>query len=344
MRFRGIGRMRAVARRLGLVPRPRALILLYHRIAEVSYDPHGLCVTPRHFAEHLEVLRQQTDLVRLRDLDQVLDGVQGPERAVAVTFDDGYADNLASAKPWLERFEAPAAVFVASGYLGSSRGFWWHELEQIVIGSEVLPETLEISVQGRVHRWKDGLETESGAGLRGRDSKRAPSLEQPQRERQSLYRALQRLLRPLGAEERRAVLDQLRSWAGRPTLEEPSSRPLSTAEVGRLAADGLVEIGAHSVSHPLLPARPGAEQADEIGRSRRDLEAIAERPVTRFAYPFNATSALTERLVRESGFSRAYGGTAALDGSIERFRVPRLQVADGDGDQFARQLREWFRR
>jgi peptidoglycan/xylan/chitin deacetylase (PgdA/CDA1 family) len=140
------------------------------------------------------------------------------------------------------------------------------------------------------------------------------------------------------------VLDQLRSWAGRPTLEEPSSRPLSTAEVGRLAADGLVEIGAHSVSHPLLPARPAAEQADEIGRSRRDLEAIVERPVTRFAYPFSATSALTERLVRESGFSRAYGGTGELGGSTERFRVPRLQVADSDGDRFARQLREWFRR
>ena len=112
--------------------RSSPLILLYHRVANAKPGPHsnvsGLSVTPEHFEQQLAVLRRRFAPLRLRDL------LESPPRfrhpAVAVTFDDGYADNLHAALPLLERFGIPATFFVTSGMLGGEREFWWDTLER----------------------------------------------------------------------------------------------------------------------------------------------------------------------------------------------------------------------
>src|SRR5215212_8407591 len=99
-------------RRSSWWPRKRAgrtaLILMYHRVAKSSTDPFSTAVTPHHFAEHLEVLREYFHPVRLKQLPRELSVYNFPQPPVAVTFDDGYADNLYNAKPLLERFAIPA--------------------------------------------------------------------------------------------------------------------------------------------------------------------------------------------------------------------------------------------
>ena len=90
--------------------RSRDLILLYHRVARVDSDPWSLCVTPEHFSEHLEVLRKHRPI----RLDQVKPSgwrAGGSRASVAITFDDGYADNLYEAKRLLERYDIPATFF-----------------------------------------------------------------------------------------------------------------------------------------------------------------------------------------------------------------------------------------
>src|SRR5258707_784388 len=99
--------------------RGRRVVLLYHRIARIERDPWSLCVTPEHFAEHLDVLRAWR---RVR-LDQIGSG----RLSVAITFDDGYADNLHEAARLLIRSDTPATFFLATGYLGGAREFWWDE-------------------------------------------------------------------------------------------------------------------------------------------------------------------------------------------------------------------------
>src|SRR6266849_9213569 len=114
--------------------RSRSVILLYHRIASVQPDPWSLCVTPRHFAEHLDVLRKY----RRTRLDQLQPSGWSVDRelSVAITFDDGYADNFLVAQPKLRQYDTPATFFIATGCIDADREFWWDELERIVFQSE----------------------------------------------------------------------------------------------------------------------------------------------------------------------------------------------------------------
>src|ERR1051326_2045987 len=156
VRIRGIGRLRQSARWVSRRFTHEALILLYHRVVELSSDPYLLGVRPQRFAEHLEILRKHGRPMQLHQLAQALRDGNLPRRALVVTFDDGYADNLYTAKPLLERFEVPATIFVTTGYIGRDREFWWDELERLLLQPGILPETLRLNIGAGVCEWKLG--------------------------------------------------------------------------------------------------------------------------------------------------------------------------------------------
>src|SRR5829696_3444959 len=117
---------RAIRRRVGraLLPPPRGVVLLYHRVARPSFDPWGLAVAPERFAEHVDMLAERFRTVTLAS---VLDRPRrGRGTQVAVTFDDGYADNLEIAQPRLEAAGLPATYFISGD--GSTAPFWWDAL------------------------------------------------------------------------------------------------------------------------------------------------------------------------------------------------------------------------
>lgn len=105
---------------------------MYHRVATTASDPHELCVSPQRFAEQLELLHSAGEIMPLRDLARA--GRPRRGLAVAVTFDDGYADNALAAVPLLEAHDAPATVFVIAGEVGSGRPFWWDRLGAALLG------------------------------------------------------------------------------------------------------------------------------------------------------------------------------------------------------------------
>ena len=108
-----------------------AVVLLYHRVAEVVHDPWGLAVAPARFAEQLEALAMRFSPLPLGELAARMDAGDLPPRSVALTFDDGYRDNLETAEPLLARYGVRATIFVVSWYVGSGREFWWDELEAL---------------------------------------------------------------------------------------------------------------------------------------------------------------------------------------------------------------------
>src|SRR5262249_43149366 len=126
-------------------------ILLYHRVTRLDRDPQLLAVSPEHFAEHLDVLRRKANVV---PLNKFRGEPRLPSRAIAITFDDGYADNFVEAKPILERKEVPATVFVVSGFLGSAREFWWDELDRILLQPEDAEWHVEQTAAGIRRRLK----------------------------------------------------------------------------------------------------------------------------------------------------------------------------------------------
>lgn len=102
-----------------------APILLYHRIASLSNDPIKLCVSPTRFEEHLKLLKGKYRVIPLSELSlKLVSGdIQGNE--AAITFDDGYHDNLTEALPLLEKYNLPATIFVTTKMLGKKADFSW---------------------------------------------------------------------------------------------------------------------------------------------------------------------------------------------------------------------------
>ena len=227
--------------------RPETLMLVYHRIVALPSDPQLLAVTPKHFTEHLDILRRHYCPTRLRLLDQTR-GKADRSRMVVVTFDDGYADNLENGRPLLERHDVPATCFITTGYVGSEREFWWDELERILLQPGTLPGTLNLSLNGKSYDWKlDGGTTYSDADFGRHQDWHVERRDDPT-PRHELYRALCRLLRPLAEAERQTALEALLIWATTVSPPRSTHRPLSPSDVARLADGGLVEVGSHSVT------------------------------------------------------------------------------------------------
>ncbi len=335
----------ALARPLAAVVRRRvfgtALILLYHRVADLSSDPFQLAVTPRHFAEHLEVLRAVCTPVTLADLDRNPITGRAPRRPIAVTFDDGYADILEQAKPLLEQFDIPATVFVTSGYLGSASGFWWDELADAILGTAIVPSQLELITREVCEAREDRTEKQLGEGDCSHSSTATLVADEAAWRQRTLDSLYQHLLAASVA-DRDAAVKAIRAYVGEQGCRQ-SYRVLSAADVVTLANGGLIDVGAHTVTHPRLATLALDDQRNEIWRGKARLEEVLGRPVTSFAYPHGAYSQQTISLVREAGFERACSTIhdVVWRGS-DRFQLPRFRVLDWDGDMFARRLDAWL--
>ena len=306
-----------------------AVILGYHRIAEYRSDPYSICVTPKNFAEHLAIITKIARPIKLQSLVEGLRAGRVPPRTVVITLDDGYADNLHIAKPLLAHYEVPATTFITSGYLG--REFWWDQLDRVLPGLATLPEQLSLTIGGVLHQ----LEPAGPGGHKSEQSAAA------WRQRSLLW--LYGLLQPMVEGERKQVMEQIRLWPGAVTHDDSPRTVLSPDELRSLAQEALVEIGAHSVSHPYLARLPVSEQEAEIQGCKNDLEKILNRPVTSFAYPHGSLSDPTVTAVRNAGYSCACTSSNDIVWSKSNsFQLPRFWPNDCDGASFARWLSRWL--
>jgi peptidoglycan/xylan/chitin deacetylase (PgdA/CDA1 family) len=328
---------------------PRAIILLYHRIRPgSSCDPYALGVTPEHFAEHLQLLRKHGRPMGLQQLVEALRYGNLPRRAVVVTFDDGYADNLNLARPLLERHDVPATVFVTAGYLGQGCEFWWDELDRLLLQPGTLPELLRLEINGIRHQWELGSVTSYDDSASRTHCNWHYAMTTDPTPRHQIFRVLYRELLVMPHQQRRSTLESLRTWAGAEATARASHRILSQEEVVRLAEGGLVEIGAHTMTHPVLGSLSRAGQAEEIRGSKDQLEDILGHTVTSFAYPYgtrarNDYTPETVELVRDAGFACGCSNLATpVHQGSDTYQLSRATVKDWDGERLAERLQAWF--
>lgn len=331
MRVPGLWRIKRRWSRLTAPVRSQVVILMYHRIFEATTDPWNLCVSRTHFEEHLQCLRKHYSVLSLGSLVQSLKDRQLPHRAVVLTFDDGYLDNYLNAKPLLEQYDIPATVFVSTGYVDANREFWWDELEGLLLVTPNVPEQIALPSNGTVYHWD--LSEGSNSSDIGQPTART-----------RVYSGLYQLLRPLSQEQREPILEKLRSQIQGGERGRADYRAMTSQEVTQLAESDLVEVGAHTVTHPVLSAHSEDVQRWEMFESKQRLEAMVGRPVTTFSYPYGDAGDTTYRLAADVGFSGACTTVAAsVLSKSDPYQLPRFAALDWDGEEMGRRLHECFR-
>ncbi len=301
-RSNGRNALTTISRRLtSMFSRPTGAILMYHRIEDVPYDPWRLAVRPSHFEQHLQVLARR----RVVPLSKLL----STPGAIAVTFDDGYADFVENALPLLEKYEIPATLFYPTDAL-DGREFWWDRVEHALLNGNVhAPQQEGRRGAPPVPRWRTA---KLGARLRALHpaelAQALDELDAPKPEQQACAR------------HRMLTRDQLRTLARSP----------------------LIEIGAHTCSHPCLPQLSEDEQVREISESRQILEEIIRKPVKTFSYPYGAHDDGSVRAAERSGIDiGCIVGGGLLRADTHPLRLPRLMVRDWNRAGFTLQLELW---
>jgi peptidoglycan/xylan/chitin deacetylase (PgdA/CDA1 family) len=238
-----------------------------------------------------------------------------------VTFDDGYVDVYSQALPILHTYCCPTTLFVTTDAIGKNREFWWDALTRIFLETAFLPPTLKLAIADRAYAWVI-------PPLDGRGS------------RDKIFHEIYSALRTLPQEVRAAHVDKLGSWANCKLSARPAHRAMTRQELEALPHD-LIMIGAHSVTHPALPAHSPEFQRKEILESKKFCEAIAGVTVDTFAYPYGDHDAQTVSAVRDAGIKFACTtNSGVVHENVDPFRLPRFQIGDWNGDELLKRIDE----
>ncbi|PWF47654.1 polysaccharide deacetylase family protein [Massilia glaciei] len=279
-------------------------ILIYHRVLARPDPLFPEEVDARRFEQHLRLLGRWFHLLPLAEAVRRLRERTLPSRAACITFDDGYADNAEVALPILQRLRVPATFFIASGFLDG--GCMWND---------AVIEVVRNAPGGRLNLSRSGFGSFD--------------ISCPQR-RRAVIDTLINALKYLPTDEREA---RVRSMARRfaPTM-------LSSDQVIALHRAGM-EIGAHTVNHPILTKISNADARREIGNSRARLEEIIQAPVRLFAYPNGKPGRDFEKrhanMLRTQGFEAAVTTTwGAARADTDPFELPRFTPWDRGSSRF----------
>lgn len=307
-------------------PRAPLSVLIFHRVLSEPDPLFPSEVCARRFDALLGWVKQWFHVLPLDEAAARLADGTLPARAACLTFDDGYADNHDVALPLLKKHGLPCSFFIATGFLNGGR-MWNDTLIEAVRDCRLA--TLDLR----------GL-----LDAKGDDLGMYPLQPAVADRRELLHRLIPRI-KYLAPEPRVACVDAV---AARAEVRPPDDLMMSCAQVRALRAAGM-QIGAHTVSHPILATLPEADAADEIARSRDALQTLLGERVGLFAYPNGKPGTdyqrdVHPRLVRELGFDAAvsteWGASRHGD---DLFQIKRFTPWDGDrwrfGLRLARNLR-----
>ncbi|MEL7537991.1 MAG: polysaccharide deacetylase family protein [Pseudomonadota bacterium] len=292
-------------------PRARLMVFPYHRIVEAPDPLTPGSSTAERFENHLRWLSQYCHPLPLSEAVRRLESGSLPSRAVALTFDDGYENNLSVAAPLLKKHGVPATLFLAIDAL--ERGIMWND---------IIIEAV---------RKADGTLDARDCGL--------GSLDVTDENRLDVSKQLIAKVQYLPIADRMAAAEALYATA---SSVPPARQMLKPEQIPELAEYG-IEVGAHTVNHPILKTLNDAEARREIADSRDWIESIIGTRPTLFAYPngkrdFDYDGREME-IVESLGFDAAVAanwGCAAPGTSL--YELPRFKPWEKDERGFATRL------
>jgi peptidoglycan/xylan/chitin deacetylase (PgdA/CDA1 family) len=294
-------------------------ILMYHNFSGPgARDADALNV--EGIRRQFEYLRRYFHVVPLLHLvEQLAGGRDLEKRSVVLTIDDGHRNCYEFLFPLLKEFELPATLFVVSSFI---RGEDWIWTDKVLWLSDQpnCPEVLRPEQLASAFRW----------------------------------------LNRMSPDERNAVMQALADQAGVCIPKSPPAKyaPCSWSELREMADSGLLEVGSHTVTHPILSTISDEASWDELTRSRAHIEEGMGRKISCFCFPNGMPGDYREsqvRQVEETGYACSVVAQSGLvRARSDRYRLPRIGVArkssteefsrwlDG-GMHYKEKLASWFR-
>jgi peptidoglycan/xylan/chitin deacetylase (PgdA/CDA1 family) len=276
----------SILRAVGRLFSPAAVILSYHSIVE---DPRrtdqilGISRAKADFERHMKTLAQRFSPVTMQDVAEfVSSGRHLPPRAVAVTFDDGFADNYEVALPILKRYSVPATFYIMVDAVENGRLPWYCRLRYAVNTT-------------KKREWFDAQRNQ------------AYSLATPQERKVAMITTWE-----VGARLTGTALQDFVRWVEQSLEVEPVQAPhgfMMTWDQVRSLKNAGHTVGGHTVSHPNLAQVSKSEARFEIMECKKKLEKEIGEPINHFSYPHPALnpqwSQQTLAITKEAGFKSA---------------------------------------
>lgn len=270
----------------------RLLIIKYHR-AEKHPDRGSGGRTLEEFEWQIELLGSVFNTLTVAEAAERIRNETLPERALCITFDDGYADNFVTALPILERYGLKATFFVPSGLI-----------EQSIMWSDQIANAFAAAGEEGLPSIRNYL---ADAGMPVR------------------FPELMAKLKYMSTDAQETIVRGLSAFG---ETESESSQLMSADQVRGLAERGM-EVGGHTVNHTILTNASDELARDEITNCKTQLEAIIGQPVRSFAFPNGRRDQdYSERdvaIVREAGFAAAVNTEFGLArGGDQVYELPRI--------------------
>ena len=287
----------------------RLSILIYHRVLSQS-DP----LSPgeddtESFDQQMSWLAAYFKIIPLHEAVQKLRQEKLLPRTACITFDDGYADNAKVALPILQKYGISATFFVSTGYLDGGR-MW----------NDTIIELLRQAPGPMLDLSKMGL---------GRFEISSMSL------REQAVNTLINKLKYLPLKSRQLKVEEMCTYI---PAELPNDLMMTSEQV-KILHDAGMEIGGHTVNHPILARVEGSAARSEIADGKEVLESIIRSPVRAFEYPNGKPGQdyLSDhvRMVKDLGFEAAVSTShGAARNSSDIYQLPRFGPWDQDQIRF----------
>jgi len=297
----GLARMTGTFAVFRAMNRRRILVLTYHRFTDSPRPGRTsaglLAAQLDYLARHYTVLPLSTVERNLREHRRL------PPATAAITVDDGYSDFHDIAWPVLRRRKLPATVFVVTDFVDRRRWIWTDKIPYVMARTRVDRVSLEVSG------------TRIDAALKNDGARRAAAAR------------INALLKSQPDEAKDAQIDRISAHCGLALPEAPPAEYASCtwSQLREMEKDG-VEIGSHTVTHPILTRVPADRLRCELEASRARLEEMLRHPASVFCYPNGAYNRLVRDAVGRAGYRLAVTSDSGLnDTTVDPLALRRIQ-------------------
>jgi peptidoglycan/xylan/chitin deacetylase (PgdA/CDA1 family) len=289
------------------------IILAYHRVipeykVDYEFDDDLISATPEQFDWQVRYIKKNYNLISFEDLAGYREsGTSLPQRSIIITFDDGFDDNYLYAYPILKKHNAKACFFISTDYIGSDDFFWFD-------WATYLCNQLKQDIILKVKNGKDEIRI---------------CVDQ---ERKKMIRSFLSSLKEISNEDRKGAINQLESSVDIDNVNSKLSRAMSWEQVRSMHDSGLVEIGSHTKSHPILSQIKNDELYDELCGSKRAIQnRLSINSCHILSYPVGGVAAYNEvvlKAVKDAGYLYALTYIPGLNifGETSDYLLKRLHV------------------